>query len=270
MATATRPLAVVTGASSGIGLELARQFAENGFDLIIAAEDAAITSASASIGVEGARIEPVQVDLATAEGVEQLYARIAASGRPIEAIAINAGVGVNGDFSRDTELEAELRVIQLNVMSTVHLTKRVVKDMVARGRGRILITSSIAALMPSPFMAVYGATKAFDLAFAESLREELKDTGVSVTALLPGPTDTDFFRRADMEDTKAAESSSENDPADVARQGFKALMAGDERVIAASLKTKLQGALARFLPEQLKAKWHRAITEPGSANASNG
>jgi short-subunit dehydrogenase len=173
---------------------------------------------------------------------------------------------VGGDFSRETDLQAELRLIQLNVFSTVHLAKLMVKDMIARGKGRILITSSIAALMPAPFEAVYGATKAFDLSFAESLREELKDTGVTVTALLPGPTDTDFFRRAGMQDTKAAEMSSDNDPAEVARQAYDALMAGEERVVSASLKTKLQGSLARFLPEQLKAKWHRTISEPGSAS----
>lgn len=162
--------------------------------------------------------------------------------------------------------QRELKLIQLNVTSTVHLTKRVVADMVARGKGRILITSSIAAVMPSPFEAVYGASKAFDLSFASSLREEVKDAGVTVTALMPGPTDTNFFRRAGMEDTKAGtESKDENEPAEVARQGFEALMRGDERVIAASLKTKLQGAAARFLPESVEAAWHRSISEPGTA-----
>ncbi|HEU4410842.1 MAG TPA: SDR family NAD(P)-dependent oxidoreductase [Polyangiaceae bacterium] len=267
MATlSTKPLAAVTGASSGIGFELARQFAQNGFDLVIAAEDEGIAAAARALEALGARVDPVRVDLATYEGVEALYERIRSAARPLEAIAINAGVGVGGDFARETDLQRELELIRLNVTSTVHLTKRVVADMVARGKGRVLITSSIAAVMPSPFEAVYGASKAFDLSFASSLREELKDTGVTVTALLPGPTDTNFFHRAGMDDTKAGtESKDENDPADVARQGFEALMRGDDRVVAASLKTKLEGAAARFLPESVKAAWHRTMSEPGTA-----
>lgn len=156
-------------------------------------------------------------------------------------------------------------MIQLNVVSTVHLAKLVARDMVARGEGRILITGSVAGMMPTPLSAVYGATKAFDLSFAASLRHELTDTGVSVTALVPGPTDTDFFDRAGMGDTKAAENAEKNDPADVARQGFEALMAGKDRVFAASsLATKLQGMAARFVPEALKAEQHRKMAQHGT------
>jgi len=183
----------------------------------------------------------------------------------VDAIAINAGVGVGGDFARDTDLRDELNLINLNVVSTVHLAKRVVKDMVARGSGRILFTSSIAALMPGSFEAVYAASKAFVQSFAEAIRNELKDTGVTVTALQPGPTETNFFHRADMEDTRAG-ASKKDDPADVAKQGFDALMAGKDHVIAGSIMTKLQGAMAKVLPETLNAEQHRKLAEPGSAN----
>jgi len=201
--SSTKPFAVVTGASNGIGYALATQFAQHGFDLLVAAEDAAIATAAHAFEGLGATVESLRVDLATYDGVEELYGKITASGRPLNAIAINAGVGVGGDFTRGTDLQAELKLIDLNVTSSVHLAKRVLPDMVGRGNGRVLFTSSIAATMPAPFEAVYGASKAFVLSFAEALRNELKDTGVSVTALMPGPTDTNFFHRAGMDDTKA-------------------------------------------------------------------
>jgi len=213
----------------------------------------------------GAKVETVQTDLATYDGVETLYNKIKATGRPVEAIAINAGVGVGGDFARETDLKDELNLINLNVVSSVHLAKRVVKDMVERGNGRILFTSSIAALMPGPFEAVYAASKAFVHSFSEGLRNELKDTGVTVTALMPGPTDTNFFHRADMDDTKVG-ASKKDDPALVAKQGFDALMAGKDDIIAGSLKTKLQGMVSKVLPETVNAELHHQISEPGSDN----
>lgn len=259
-----RPLAVVTGASSGIGYELAQQFAQNGYDLLICAEDAGIRQAASSLQSGGSNVHAVQVDLATYDGVERLYEEIKNRGVPVDAIAINAGVGAGGDFARETDLKDELAVINLNVVSTVHLAKRVAKDMVARGKGRILITASIAATMPTPLSAVYGASKAFDLSFAASLRSELKDTGVTVTALVPGPTDTEFFERAGIEDTKMAELAQHNSPADVAKQGYEALIAGKDRVFAANLGTKLQRLAARVMPESAKAEMHKKMTEPGS------
>ncbi len=263
--SSTKPFAVVTGASNGIGYELATQFAQHGFDLLVAAEDSAIATAAHAFEGLGAAVESLQVDLATYDGVEELYGKITASGRPLDAIAINAGVGVGGDFARGTDLQAELKLIDLNVTSSVHLAKRVLPDMVGRGNGRVLFTSSIAATMPAPFEAVYGASKAFVLSFAEALRNELKDTGVSVTALMPGPTDTNFFHRADMDDTKAG-AGKKDDPAEVARQGFEALMAGKDHVVAGSLKSKLSGAANEVLPETAKAAAHRRLAEPGSAD----
>jgi short-subunit dehydrogenase len=258
-----RRLAVVTGASSGIGLELARQFAEHDFDLLIAAEDAGIRTAAESLRSAGGMVEGVQVDLATREGVDRLYERMQSLGRPVDSVAINAGVGVGGPFI-DIDLEEELRLINLNVTSVVQLSKHVLRDMVSRGQGRVLYTSSIAGDMPAPFMALYGASKAFELSFAEALRNELKDTGVSITVLQPGPTDTNFFSRAGMEDTKVA-TGKKDDPADVAKQGFEALMAGKDHIVAGSLKNRIQDAAAQVMPEPAKAAAHRKQTEPGSA-----
>jgi uncharacterized protein len=261
----TRPLAVVTGASSGIGYELAKQFAQNGFDLLVTATGPQIDEAAQAFHQLGANVETVQTDLATYDGVETLYRAIRSAERPVEAIAINAGVGVGGEFAHETDLDDELNLINLNVVSSVHLAKRVVKDMVDRGQGRILFTSSIAALMPGPFEAVYAASKAFIHSFAEAIRNELKDTGVTVTSLMPGPTGTNFFHRADMDDTKAG-AEKKDDPAEVAQQGFEALMAGKDAVVAGSLLTKIQGNVSKVLPDPIAAKFHRQLTEPGSAN----
>jgi uncharacterized protein len=266
-ATSTRPLAVVTGASSGIGLELAKLFAASEYDLIVAAEDADVERVADGIRLSGVEAEAVRCDLATEAGVEELYNRIVAAGRPLDAIALNAGVGQGGAFV-DNELDAELRIVDLNVRGTVHLAKYVVRDMVARGEGRILFTSSIASTMPGSFQAIYNASKSFVQSFALALREELKDSGVTVTSLMPGPTDTEFFERADMEDTRVG-SGKKDDPADVAQKGFEALMAGDERVVAASLSTKLQGRGSRLMPDAVKAKLHRGMAEPGSGDGDD-
>ena len=258
-----RPLAVVTGASSGIGFELAKQFAEHGHDLVVAAEDDAIASAAAALQTMGVEAEAVQVDLSTTEGVDELWRRVET--RAPAAFALNAGVGRGGAF-KDNPLADELQIIDLNVRSTVHLAKHVVRDMATRGQGRILFTSSIASTMPGTYQAVYNASKSFVQSFALALREELKDSGVSVTSLMPGPTETEFFDRADMGDTSVGASDSKDDPADVARQGFEALMNGDDRVVAGSLSTKLQGKGSRFIPDAVKAKMHEKMAAPGSGN----
>ena len=255
-------LAVVTGASSGIGYNLAKVFAENGFDLIIAAEDSRLERAEQDLRALNVDVTSVQVDLAKYEGVSQFWNKVQALGRPVDAIAINAGVGVGGKFV-ESDLDAEINLIRLNVEGTVHLAKFAVKHMVARGEGRILITASIAAEMVAPREAVYAASKAFDLSFAKSLRVELEDTGVTVTALQPGPTDTDFFHRAGMDDTKVGqEGKKDSSPYDVAKQGFEALMKGEQHVYAASVKTKVQGAVADFVPDSAKAAMHEKQAKP--------
>jgi len=258
----TKPVAVVTGASSGIGYELAKQFAEHGYDLVIGAEDGGIAKAAQDIRALGATVEPVQTDLATWDGVERLWSAATAGGRHPDAVAINAGIGSGGEFT-DTDLRTEIKLVQLNCESVVHLAKLASREMANRGQGRILITSSIAGTMPGPYESVYAASKAFDHSFAEGLRYELKDKGVTVTALMPGPTDTNFFERADLTDTKLGQSS-KDDPAEVARDGFEALMAGKDKVVAGSAKNKLQAASARVMPDQAKAAMHGKMSEPGS------
>ncbi|MDN3358631.1 SDR family NAD(P)-dependent oxidoreductase [Actinomadura sp. DC4] len=257
------PLAVVTGASSGIGRELANEFARNGFDLLVVAEDDGIAEAAQDLEARGSAVTAVRTDLATFDGVEELFDVIRA-GRTPDVLAVNAGVGVAGRFP-DNDLAAELRLVGLNVTSAVHLTRLVLPLMIERGGGRVLFTSSITATAPGPYHATYAASKAFLYSFSEAVRHELRETGVRVTALLPGPTDTAFFERAGMEDTRLGAMENKDDPAEVARQGFQALMAGKDHVVAGSLKNKVQSAAAKVMPEKAKAKLRAGLTEPGSA-----
>jgi uncharacterized protein len=259
-----KPLAVITGASSGIGYELARIFGEEGYDLLIAAEDGELTQAQEQLKATGATVEAHRVDLAKEEGVVEFYSQITNAGRPVEALALNAGIGAGGAFATETELADELQLIDLNVRSTVHLCKLVLSDMVERDAGKVLFTSSIASTMPGAFQAVYNASKSFVQSFALAIRNELKDTEVTITSLMPGPTDTEFFERADMEDT-AVGSEEKDDPAEVARQGFDALMAGKEKVVGGSFKNKLQTVAGKVIPDSKKAEMHRQMAEPGSA-----
>ena len=254
-------LALVTGASSGIGLELARLFVENGFDVIITAEDDELAAAEASLAGNGAEVQAVRADLSSYDGVERLWAAVEAGGRPLDAVALNAGIGVNGDFTRDIPLEDDLELIAVNVTAVVHLAKRVLPGMVERGQGRVLITSSVAATMPGPYYATYAASKAFLQSFAQAIRFELKATGVTVTALQPGPTETEFFDRAGMGGTKVADAD-KDDPAEVARDGFEALMAGKDHVIAGSVKNRAQVAGGKLLPEKARASVHAAQVKP--------
>jgi short-subunit dehydrogenase len=262
MGTASkRQLAVVTGASSGIGLELARQCAANGFDLIICAEDPGVQAAAMQLQSEAAvQVQAIQLDLSTRDGVEQLATEVRNTGRPVDALLLNAGVGVGGAFV-DTPLDAELRMVELNCNHTIHLAKRLVPDMVARRSGRVLVTASIASTTPSPYHTVYGATKAFVMSFAEGLRTELADTGVTVTALQPGPTETEFFERANMTNTPIGRAE-KDDAAEVAKRGFEAMMDGKDSVLGGGLKSKLQGMANEILPETVKAKQSAKQAKP--------
>jgi short-subunit dehydrogenase len=254
--------AVVTGASSGIGLALAHQFAEHDFPLVVAAEDDGIEGAAEELRGEGVEVRPVCVDLSTPDGVEQLADVIAELGAPIEALAVNAGIGVAGAFV-DTDVRDHLALVDLNVRGAVHLTHLLLPEMVARGQGGVLFTSSIAATMPGPYASTYNASKSFLLSFAEALRVELADSGVTVTALMPGPTDTNFFSRAGMEDTKLGQTK-KDDPRDVAADGFEALMRGKDHVVAGSMKNKVQAAVAKVMPDKSSAALHGAMSKPGS------
>jgi short-subunit dehydrogenase len=220
-----------------------------------------LAAAESALAGGGTEVRVVKADLSTYDGVERLWSAVAATGRPLDAAALNAGIGVNGDFARDIPLEDDLRLIAVNVTAVVHLAKRLLPGMVARGAGRVLVTSSVAATMPGPYYATYAASKAFLQSFAQAVRFELKDTGVTVTALQPGPTDTEFFERAGMEDTRAGQAGMD-DSAEVAKDGFEALMAGKDHVIAGSVKNKAQVAGATVMPEKARAALHSVQIKP--------
>ncbi|MHB8285387.1 MAG: SDR family NAD(P)-dependent oxidoreductase [Caulobacteraceae bacterium] len=261
-----KPFAVVTGGSNGIGYELAKTFIGNGYDVLIAAETAShLTEAAQNLAIAGARVEIHASDLSTEDGVNSLYAAVQQLGRPVDVLCVNAGFGLGGAFV-ETDLQRELKMIDLNCRGAVQLTKLVLKDMVARDSGKLLFTSSIAATMPDPFEAVYGSTKVFLRWFGEALRNELKDTGVGVTVLMPSVTETNFFNRAEMLGTKAGASDKKDDPADVAKAAFDALMADKDKVLPLA-KNKIMGAIADALPDTAAAAVHRGMSEPGSAKS---
>jgi short-subunit dehydrogenase len=253
--------AIVTGASTGIGYELAKRCAEEGFNLLVAADEPEIQRAAAEFKKPGVEVEAIEVDLATIEGVDELYA--ATKGRPVDALLANAGRGLGGAFL-DQEFPDIVHVIDTNITGTIYLAQKIGKDMRARGRGRILFTGSIAGFMPGSFNAVYNGTKAFIDSFSFALRNELKDSGVTVTCLMPGATETEFFARAGMLDTKIGQSE-KDDPADVAKVGFEAMMSGEGDVVA-GWKNKVMSAAALVTPSEVLAEQHRKKAEPGSAN----
>ena len=263
MATSPRPFAIVTGASSGIGYHLARECAQHGFDLLIAADRPEIHSAAQDLRGFGGEVEALEVDLATGDGVDRLVDL--AQGRPVDALLANAGHGLGKAFL-DQDFDEIRDVIDTNITGTIYLVHKVGKEMKARGSGRILFTGSIAGFMPGTFQAVYNGTKAFIDSFSFALRNELKDSGVTVSVLMPGATDTEFFARADMLDTKVG-SGKKDDPADVAKVGFKAMMDGEGDVVA-GLKNKIQATVANVTPASVLAEMHRKQAEPGSAKQS--
>jgi short-subunit dehydrogenase len=262
MTTSTRPLAIVTGASSGIGLELARLCAQNGYDLVIAADEEQINAAAEDLRSLGSQVTPVKTDLSTIEGVEELWSAV--QDRPVDVLCANAGRGLGRGFL-DQQFDDALRVINTNISGTVYLAQLAGRRMRERGTGRILFTGSIAGYMPGTYQAVYNGTKAFVDSFSVALRHELKDTGVSVTCLMPGPTETEFFKRADMMDTDVGTDDSKAAPADVAKTGFDAMMKGESSVVH-GLKNKVQAAMAGVTPEGVLAEMHRRMAEPGSAS----
>jgi short-subunit dehydrogenase len=254
--------AVVTGASSGIGLSLARELAARCYDLAICSAGDRLQGAAKELRSRGVEVTEVRADLSTQVGTKQFWDQVRSLGRNIDVACINAGIGVGGPFA-ETDLDAELNMVSLNCAGTVQLAKYVVQHMLSRNEGRILFTSSIAGEMVAPREAVYAATKAFGLSFAHSLRYELRETGISVTALQPGPTNTDFFHRAGMDNTEVgSEGKTESQPDDVARQGIEALLAGKDHVYAASAKTKIEGMLANVTPGSVKGAMHEKMAKP--------
>ena len=255
-----RPLALVTGASSGIGLALARRAAGHGHDLVIGADEP-LEQAAAELRQLGADVRAVQVDLATRQGVDQLLA--AAEGRPIAALFANAGHGLGGAFL-EQDFNAVQHVIHTNITGTIYLLQQAARAMVAQGEGRILVTGSIAGFQPGSFQAVYNGTKAFIDSFSLALRNELKGTGVTVSCLMPGVTDTHFFARANMLDTKVGQQEDKADPDEVAAIGYDAMMKGEADVVA-GWKNKMMVAMSRVMPAEAVAEQHRRMAEPGTA-----
>jgi short-subunit dehydrogenase len=255
-------LAIVTGASSGIGLELAKLAAERGADLVICSDGPDIHQCAERLRAGGRSIEAVEADLATTEGIDRLYERVQQLGRPIDALFANAGRGLGKAFLDQDWMEIR-RVIDTNVVGTTYLLHRFVNDMRRQGFGRVLITGSIAGLMPGTFQAVYNATKAYEDSFAYALRHEVAPEGVSITCLMPGPTDTDFFETADLLDTKVG-AGKKDDPAMVARAGYDAMMRGEGHEVS-GFGNKLQAMMTRFLPEGQLAEMHKGMAQPGTA-----
>ena len=253
-------LAIVTGASTGIGFELAHIAAKEGYDLLVVADEPLIDAAAGDLKQYGTQVTSVQADLATFEGNDQLLA--AANGRPIDLLLANAGLGLGRAFI-DQSVSDWQRVINTNVLGTTYLLQKVAQQMVRRNEGKILITGSIAGLMPGSYQAVYNGTKAYLDSFSYALREELKDTNVTVTVLMPGPTETEFFERADMMDTKVG-TQEKDDPAKVAQDGWDAMISGAGHIVS-GWKNKLQAAMSHVTPDSTLAKMHANLAEPGTA-----
>ncbi len=261
-------LAVVTGASTGIGRKIAEEFAQHGFDLVLAADDDALDSTVAELEAPDRKVWGVHGDLASYAGVMELADRVEALDRPVDVLVLNAGVGVGGPFAESPEsLNEQLRVVNLNVVSTVHLAKRLLPAMVERGSGRLVVVSSTVAGLPGPYQATYNASKAFLSSFAAAVDEELRGTGVTVTTVLPGVTDTEFFARAGMRDTKIGATSFKDDPARVARETYRAVMAGRDHVVTGPLYNWAFILAGRLLPDRLLARIHRPLSKPGSARS---
>lgn len=257
-------LAVVTGASTGIGFELAHIAAREGCDLIVVANEPLIASAAEDFRQFGTQVESIEADLSTIEGVDRLLG--AAGVRPIDLLFANAGVGTGGAFL-EQEVANWRHSIDTNVTGTVYLIQKVLRDMVARGEGKILVTGSIAGYIPGSFNAIYNATKAFIDNFTEALRNEIKDVeGVTLTTLMPGPTETEFFARAGMLDTKVGQDDNKADPSKVAQDGWDALMAGTGHIVS-GLSNKLQVAGAGVVPQAVLAEMHRKQAEPGGGES---
>jgi uncharacterized protein len=262
MLDSTKPLAVVTGASTGIGRELAKQCGENGFNLVLVADEPKIREAADELRKAGVEVDAVEADLATSEGVDKLMQNI--EGRSVDALLANAGRGL-GEAFLDQNWKDILFVIDTNVIGTIELIHRIGRGMRARGKGKILITGSVAGLVPGTYHAVYNASKSFLDSFAYALRAELKDSGVTVTCLMPATTETEFLERAGLEHTKLGQAN-KADPADVAKAGFKAMMAGEGHVVP-GWRAKLEAALANITPSPIAAKQHAKMAAPGTAES---
>jgi len=248
-----RGYVLITGATSGIGLELAKLFVKDNYNLIIVArsEQELQNTVETLKAIKPVEIMTIAKDLFRPEAAFELYDEIKQSGNQVDILVNDAGQGQYGEFIQ-TDIRRELDIIQLNIASLVVLTKLFLQDMVQRGAGRILNLSSVASKSPGPLQSVYHGTKAFVQSFTEAVREEVKETGVSITALLPGATDTDFFNKADMLSSKIVQEGQLADPADVAKDGYEALMAGKDMVISGFMN-KVNVAMSNVMPDSAAA-----------------
>lgn len=261
--TKKQTYALVTGASTGIGYELAKLFAEEGYNLIIVSRtESDLTKVAEEIKSKyGVQVEVFPKDLFGENSATELYQDVKQRGFEVEVLVNDAGQGVYGLFT-ETDIDAQMRIIHLNIVSLTKLTYHFLKDMQAKNEGKILQLASVVSELPSPYQAVYGGTKAFVLSFTEALISELKDTNITVTALQPGATDTDFFNKAGAQDSKiVADKSKLSDPAKVAKDGFDALMKGDDKVVS-GLKNKAQLAMANVIPDTKLADNMKKQSEP--------
>lgn len=261
---------LITGGTSGIGLELAKLFAADGYELVIVArnEQELGNTASQIETAHGVKVTTIPKDLFAPESGFELYEEVKSRGIRIDVLVNDAGQGEYGLFV-DTDVRRQLDIIQLNVSSLVVLTHQFLKDMVGRGAGMVLNVSSVASKAPGPWQAVYHGTKAFVQSFTEAIRSEVKDLGITVTALLPGVTDTDFFNKADMTESKAVQDKdSMADPADVAKDGYDALMRGDDKVIS-GFKNKMQVAMTNITPDEKAADQMKKMQEPATKKEDN-
>ena len=255
--------AIITGASTGIGFELATLAAKDGYDILVVANEPLIDAAAQDFKQFGTEVTSVEADLSTVEGVDRLLS--AGNGRQIDLLCANAGHGLGHAFL-DQKFADWRHVVDTNIVGTLYLLHKVLPPMVARNEGKVLVTGSIAGYIPGAFQAVYNGTKAFVDSFVAAIQNELKDSdGVTITNLMPGPVETEFFARGDMLDTSVGASDSKSDPADVAKDGWDALMAG-KAAVASGWKNKIQSALANVTPNAVLAEQHRKMAEPGSAD----
>lgn len=261
----SKKTALITGASNGIGFELAKVFAKNGYDIIaVARNEEKLHKACETLRQSGGDVHPFSVDLSQYDEIEAFKAAIDKAGLAVDALVINAGQGLGGRFIGDTDLAKELQLIRLNVDACVHMAKRFLPDMIARGSGHVLMTSSVSGTTPVPFEAIYGASKAFVNSFFWAIRNELKGSGLNMTLLMPGATETNFFKNAGQSDTLVG-ASQPTKPEEVAERAWYALMSGHEYVYGDE-KTEYEGdILNRIQSESQKAQRHRILSEPGSA-----
>ncbi|MDJ1471847.1 SDR family oxidoreductase [Cytophagaceae bacterium DM2B3-1] len=254
---------LITGATSGIGYELAKLFAKDHYNLVIVSRDQQeLENKAQEFRQLGIDVVPIAKDLFNRDAAFSLYEDVKNRNIQVDILVNDAGQGIYGKF-QDTDINRELAVIDLNIASVVILTKCFLKDMIQRNSGKILNLASIASKTPGPWQSVYHGTKAFVLSFSEAIREELKETNITVTALLPGATDTDFFNKADMVSSKIVQEGKLSDPADVAKDGYEALMSGDDKVIS-GLKNKVQIGMSNIMPDSAVAHQMNEQQKPAS------